>query len=153
MPQLDLSSSHHVRHSLSSHCTYHLLHGHLPHEIVIPLFLSFAPFLQFAQSLQIWQLLHPSNILYSPSGPFIFRVFSTLCILSLLELFMLGIYCRVWSCCFSPYLHSAQWPIAYNQIRRSGPLRTTKLAVVAHSAERPYKSNFSANSNLYSKLL
>jgi hypothetical protein len=99
---------------------------HLPDEIVIPLFLSFAPILQFAQSLQIWQLLHPSNILCSPSGPIISRVFSTLCILSLLELFMLGIYCRVWSCCFSPYLHSVQWPIAHNQIRRSGPLRTTK---------------------------
>jgi hypothetical protein len=30
-----------------------------------------------------------------------------------------------------------QWPTAHNQIRRSGPQRTTKFAAVAHSVERP----------------
>jgi hypothetical protein len=28
-----------------------------------------------------------------------------------------------------------QWPTAHNQIRRSGPQRTTKFAAVAHSAQ------------------
>ncbi len=38
--------------------------------------------------------------------------------------------------------NSPQWPIAHK-----------KFTAVAHSAERPQKSSFSANSNLYSKLL
>ncbi len=47
----------------------------------------------------------------------------------------------------------ALWPIAHNQIRCSGPQCLAKFTTVAHSAERRQKSNFSANSNLYSKLL
>jgi hypothetical protein len=59
-------------------------------------------------------------------------------------------------------LNLLQWPIAYNQIPlwpiahnqiTQWPIAHNLVTTVAHSVEKPLKSNISVNSNLYSKLL